>query len=318
MTAKKTTAREPGYDVPDLTGKRALVTGASSGLGLETASRLAASGAQVLMAVRDELRGEQALKNIRAENPEADVSLGVVDLGDLVSIRNFAEGLIGEGQRLDLLVNNAGVKVLPKRSETVDGFEEQLGVNFLGHFALTGMLLPHLRDVPTSRVVSLGSKAAMLGPMRWKDLQMTQSYQGMRAYAQSKRACMIYAVELQRRLSAQGSRILSVTAHPGYSVPANNAPASTQRIATWMWNLNTTLGTRQTHGHGALPILYAATASDVLPAGYIGPQNMAGLSGEPGPENYPRSVLSPESGRRLWVLAEELTGKEYLSTALTG
>lgn len=303
---------KPSYAIPDLSGKRVLVTGASSGLGLETASRLAAAGAEVVMAVRNGSRGEQALES--AGPKAAQLSLEMIDLADLSSIKAFADRLADDGQAIDLLINNAGLKVLPTRSETVDGFEQQLGVNFLGHFALTGMLLPLLRDAPSTRVVSLGSKAATLGPMRWNDLQLTQGYQGMRAYAQSKRACMIYAVELQRRLSAQGSRILSLTAHPGYSVPASNAPAPSQRTATWMWNLNTTLGTRQTHVQGALPILYAATAQEILPAGYIGPQGLGGLSGEPGPENYPRSILSPEAGRRLWGLAEELTGVKYLST----
>lgn len=302
----------PDYDAPHQSGRYALVTGANSGLGFEAACRLAAAGADVVLGVRNRSRGEQALQRIRSESPQASLTVEHVDLADLDSVSRLSQRLLDQGRALDLLVNNAGLKLLPQRSETADGFEAQLGVNFLGHFSLTAQLLPLLSNAEAARVVSLGSIAARFGKLDWADPQKTKTYRPMMAYGQSKRACMVFAAELQRRATVQGLPLISTAAHPGYSVAESEPSASSRSLQHTAKHLNLKLGTRQLHAQGVLPILYAATSPNVQPGGYYGPRGFGHLAGPPGPTRYPAGIVDPETGRRLWRLAEELTAVSLL------
>ena len=322
----------PRYEIGDQSGQFVVVTGASSGLGLQSARRLAAAGAEVLLAVRDADRGERARESIAREHPDALLGTALVDLADLASIEEFGQRLRAEGRAIDVLVNNAGVKVLPERTETVDGFEQHIGTNFLGHFALTGHLLPLLHDAPAPRVVSLGSIAATMHNVSIENLQLTSRYSKMRAYGQSKRACIVFAVELQRRASAHGWNLISTSAHPGYAAESSYAPSVpidplvrrigrvgtelgtlANRALAWGAKSSRAAGLWHTFAEGAACTLYAATDPAVLPGAYIAPSGLAGLAGAPRPANPPQGALDPVLGARLWDVAEELTGVRYLS-----
>ena len=298
-------------DVPDQSGRVAVVTGASSGLGLQTALALARRGARVVLAVRDvEGRGPDAERRIRAEVPDAALEVRRLDLADLDSVRGFAADLPHDG--LDLLVNNAGVMALPRRT-TRDGFELQFGTNHLGHFALTGLLLPRLLARPAPRVVTVSSIAQRSGRMAWDDLQGERSYRRWGAYGQSKLANALFALELQRRADAVRAPLRSLAAHPGYA--STNLQAAAGRMkgnrlevaATAV--MNRVLG--QSDAMGALPVLYAATMPD-LPGGlYVGPDGAFEARGRPTIVEFSPRAREPESGRRLWAISEELTGVTY-------
>jgi NAD(P)-dependent dehydrogenase (short-subunit alcohol dehydrogenase family) len=299
-------------DIPDLTGRDAVVTGANSGLGLQIAIELARHGARVVLACRDIARGEEAANRIRETAPGAELEVGRLDLADLASVREFAGRYLRDRSGLDLLVNNAGVMALPHR-RTADGFEMQLGTNHLGHFALTGLLLPALLEREDARVVTMSSGAHRTGYIRLGDLQSERHYQRWLAYAQSKLANLLFAFELARRAASAGLDLRSVGAHPGYAATNLQLQAGQMEdsgLKKQVWSL-LNRAFAQSDSHGALPALYAATMPDVVSGEYFGPDGPAGVWGHPTRTNPTRKARDPELGRRLWEVSEELTGVRY-------
>ena len=299
-------------DIPSQAGKTFIVTGSNSGIGYEAALQLAAKGGQVILACRDQGKGRTAAAAIAAAHPSASVSVMELDLADLSSIRRFADAVRAAHPLLHGLCNNAGVMAIPHR-KTADGFEMQLGTNHLGHFALTGLLLDRLLATPGARVVSVSSNAHKFGSMHWNDLQWERSYGKWRAYGQSKLANLLFAFELQRRLTANGAGPISVGCHPGYA--ATNLQAAGPRMQGSSLNEGIMeLANRlfaQSAAMGALPTLYAATAPDVRGGDYIGPDGLGEQWG------YPKKVASnarardADAQRRLWEISEQLTGVRY-------
>ena len=290
-------------DIPDLTGRRAIVTGANSGIGLVAARELARHGASVVLACRNMRKGEAALATVRAAG--ADAELAPLDLGDLASVRAFAAARAGP---LDLLLNNAGV-MAPPRSETADGFELQLGTNHLGHFALTGLLLGNLQAARAPRVVTVSSVAHRMGRIDFEDLQGERRYRRWRAYGHSKLANLLFMRELDHRARSAGSALVSVAAHPGYA--ATNlqfaAPPLHERLAMRVLNVVVAQSAEQ----GALPLLYAATVPDLPGAAYIGPDGRGEARGRPQLVSMSERAQDPDSARRLWDVSESLTGVPY-------
>jgi NAD(P)-dependent dehydrogenase (short-subunit alcohol dehydrogenase family) len=292
--------------VPDQTGRTAVVTGANSGLGYFTSLELARAAASVVMACRNMEKGEAAAAEIRAAVPGAQVTVAELDLGSLDSVRRFAAGL--PGAALDLLVNNAGIMMTPK-SRTADGFELQFGTNHLGHFALTGLLLPRLAQGTDPRVVTLSSLEHKAGHLHFDDLELTAGYAPRKAYRQSKLANAVFGIELDRRLRAAGSPVKSVLAHPGYSATNLQSTGPTGIMKALMVVGNRVIA--QTAETGALPTLYAATAEGVESGDYFGPDGLGELRGHPTRVKVIREGRDPEVGRRLWAVSEELTGVTY-------
>jgi NAD(P)-dependent dehydrogenase (short-subunit alcohol dehydrogenase family) len=296
-------------DIPDLGGRVAVVTGANSGLGYVTARELARRGAQVVLACRSERRGAAAADRIVAEVPGARAECARLDLGDLASVREFAEALPYE--RLDLLVNNAGVMALPYGT-TADGFETQFGVNHLGHFALTGLLLPVLLATPGARVVTVSSMMHALANIDPADLNSERRYRRWTAYARSKTANLLFTHELARRLRAAGADVVAAAAHPGYAatnLQTAGPRAEGRRVAERLM----TAGNRvfaQSAEAGALPTLYAATAPGVRPDSFTGP-SLAMWRGAPAPSRRAPWTLSDTAAERLWTASAELTGVSY-------
>lgn len=291
-------------DIPAQTGRLAVVTG-TGGLGFEDALALARSGAEVIIAGRNAQKGAEAVARIRQQAPSAKVSFEQLDLASLASVRSFADKLSDQRERLDLLINNAGVMVPPVRGQTRDGFELQFGTNYLGHFALTAHLLPLLKRGKHPRVVTLSSVAARDGQIDFADLQSTTAYNPMRAYSQSKLACLMFAFELQRR-SAQGNwGVMSIAAHPGISRTEllHNAPGrgSLHGLArSFLWFLF------QPVWQGALPTLYAATAPQARPGAYYGPDRLGETRGYPSPSRVPPQAEDRAVAERLWQVSEQL------------
>ena len=290
-------------DIPDMSGKVAVVTGANSGIGYETARALAHKGADVVMACRNLQKANAAAEQIRQDNPAGKVEVMQLDLADLDSVRQFAADFKERHDRLDLLVNNAGI-MTPPYGKTAQGFETQFGVNHLGHFALTGLLIDQIVQTPGSRVVTVSSMMHRAGNIDFDDLHCDEKeYQAATAYGQSKLANLLFTNELQRKLEAAGSETLSVAAHPGWTetnLQQHNGPIRffNRFIA-------------QDGPMGALPTLHAATGTDVAGGDYYGPRGFMEMRG------YPKKVSS--SGRsqdqaaaeQLWQVSEELTGVTY-------
>jgi NAD(P)-dependent dehydrogenase (short-subunit alcohol dehydrogenase family) len=296
-------------DIPDLTGRRAIVTGANSGLGFQTALELARHGASVLLTSRRRDAGDDAVRRVRDAVPDADVSCGLLDLADLDSVREFADANKGS---IDILVNNAGVMAIPPRL-TADGFEMQLGTNHLGHFALTGLLLPDLLARPGARVVTVSSSMHRAGEMNFDDLMGEQSYRPWQAYSQSKLANLLFMRELDRRAREAGVDLLSVAAHPGYAVTnlQSVGPRMAQRRLTGAVMRIATSVLGQSAANGALPQLYAATAPGVEGGDYYGPDGRGEFRGFPEKVRAIPDAYDPEIGARLWEESEELTGVRY-------
>lgn len=296
-------------DIPPQTGKTALVTG-SAGLGFETARELARAGAQVIIASRNPETGAEALARIRAEFPNAILRFEAVDLGSLASVSALAARLRDQTEVLDLLVNNAGVMTPPRRMETADGFELQFGTNHLAHFALTGLLLPLLVNAEQARVVTLSSIAARGGRIDFADLQQ-KDYRPMAAYSQSKLACLMFGLELQRRSLAEGWGLTSVPVHPGISRTGllYNTPGGASGVRRMMRGLLWFLF--QPVPQGALPSLFAATAPQAQGGMYYGPDGRAELSGFPAEARIPAPALDEAACRRLWEISEALTGVQF-------
>ena len=299
-------------DIPDQRGRLAVVTGANSGIGFVTALELARAGARVVMACRDERRGSESVHRVRAEVPDADVELSLLDLSDLSSIRAFADRAAAEGRPVDLLVNNAGVMGVPTRRTTADGFELQFGTNHLGHFALTGLLLPLFVEQPGARVVTVSSGNHWAGRIHMDDLQLERSYRPYRAYNESKLANVLFFRELDRRLRARRSPAISVGAHPGYTETnlqhVGPRMGSVPLQARALGVLTRAVG--QDAGMGALPTLFAATAPGVQGGQYFGPAYLE-FRGPPR-----RAFIAPwgkddEMARRLWEESELATGVRF-------
>ena len=299
-------------DIPDLTGRTVVVTGANSGLGFETSLALARAGAEVILACRDQKRGADALERITRAAPAASVHLAPLDLADLASVRNFASDFVDGHDHLDVLINNAGVMAIPRR-ETVDGFEMQFGTNHLGHFTLTGLLLEVLLAQPGARVVTVSSSAARAGRIRFDDLQGTGKYGKWSAYSQAKLANQLFTLELDRRARRQGADLVSVAAHPGYAA-TNLQAVGPQMSGSGLMERLTDLGNSvvaQPAAAGALPSLYAAAAPGVNGGQYFGPDRLFGMRGHPKEVSFVRAAQDPATARRLWEVSEELTGTRF-------
>jgi protochlorophyllide reductase len=295
--------------IPDQSGRIALVTGANSGLGLETARALAARGATVLLACRSLAKAEKAREELlTAAATTGALDLLQLDLADLASVAAAARAVAERYGRLDLLINNAGV-MAPPRMLTRNGFELQFGINHLGHFALSRALLPLLRERPGARVVTVSSGAQYFGRIAFDDLQGERRYDRWQAYGQSKLANVMFALELQRRLSAQGSSAVSLAAHPGLA-RTNLQPASIAASGSWFEPLAYRLMDPlfQSAAMGALPQLFAATAPEALPGVQYGPDGWGGLRGWPTEVRIAPAALDPSQCRRLWEVSEELCG----------
>ncbi len=298
--------------VPDLSGKRALVTGASDGIGLGIAARLAAAGAEVLLPVRNPRKGEAAITRIRETTPGANLSLHALDLASLDSVAALGESLREAGQPIHLLVNNAGVMTPPDRQTTADGFELQFGTNHLGHFALVAHLLPLLR-AGHARVTSQISMAANQNGINWQDLNWERSYRSMRAYSQSKIAFGLFALELDRRSRAHGWGITSNLSHPGVA-PTSLLAARPElgrdrdtvgrRLIRVMSERGILLGTAET---ATFPALHAATAAEARGGRFYGPSGPGHFGGRPAEQKLYSRLRSAEEAERVWQLSGELT-----------
>lgn len=296
-------------DMPSQKGRSAVVTG-TGGLGYETALALAQAGGEVIIVGRDPEKGADAVARIRREEPFADVTFKQVDLADLRSVAHLGERLAEQRDSLDLLINNAGVMTPPVRRKTVDGFELQLGTNYLGHFALAAHLLPLLRKSQEARVVTVSSIAARGGAIDFDDLNATKGYKPMPVYSQSKLACLMFALELQRRSEAGGWGVASMAAHPGISrtdllhnAPGRLSGAGLARSLLWFLF--------QPAAQGALPTLFAATSRKAHPGGYYGPDRLGETRGQPAPAKIPLQAADGATAARLWEQSERLTGVSF-------
>lgn len=305
--------------VPDLSGKVAVVTGSNSGLGLGLAKRLSAAGADVVLAIRNRTKGEAAIEQTRSSVPDAKLTIRPLDLSSLASVAALGEQLNADGRPIDILINNAGVMTPPERDTTSDGFELQFGSNHLGHFALTGHLLPLLRAAKSARVVSLSSLAARRGRIHFDDLQFEKSYSSMSAYGQSKLAVLMFARELDRRSRQAGWGIVSNAAHPGLtktnlqiSGPSHGRekPAVMQRFYTASWRCAPFLW--QEIDEGILPALYAAVTPQAEGGAYYGPKGFYEAAGGGVTEaKVPARAANDADCQRLWEISERLTGVSF-------
>ncbi len=293
---------------PQQHGKRVVITG-TGGLGYETALVLARKGADVILAGRNEAKGRESLRKIRAFFPDARIRFEMLDLASLKSVAVFAERMTGENLAIDILVNNAAVMSLPKRQVTADGFEMQFGTNYLGHFALTAQLLPLLRLAPQPRVVHVSSLAHRLGSIRFDDLQAEKSYNPWVAYTQSKLANLIFSFELQRRSDDLGWGLMSNAAHPGYARTEliRNGPGANSLLSRLgIYLLQPFLS--HSAAEGALPTLVAAIAPDAEGGGYYGPNGFYEMKGPPAPAYVLPKARDLAVAKRLWEVSENLTG----------
>ena len=305
--------------VPDLSGKLVVITGANSGLGFGLARRLSAAGADVVMAIRNRAKGEKAIDEIRGTVPDAKLTIKPLDLSSLVAVAALGEQLNAEGRPIDILINNAGVMTPPERDTTADGFELQFGSNHLGHFALTGHLLPLLRAAKGARVVSLSSLAARFGKINWDDPQYEKSYSATQAYGQSKLATLMFALELDRRSREAGWGIVSNAAHPGLTKTnlqlagpshGREKPALMEQFYKASWRFTPFLW--QEIDEGILPALYAAAAPHAEGGAFYGPRGFyEAAGGGVAPAKIPAKARNEGDCRRLWELSEQLTGVSY-------
>ena len=291
-------------DIPDQSGRTAVVTGANSGLGLVTARELARAGASVVMACRNLDKGHAAVDEVRAAMPNAQVQLDELDLASLASVRGFAERFRATHDGLDLLINNAGVMAAPRR-RTADGFELHFGTNHLGHFALTTALLDAMEGREDARVVTLSSNAHKFGRIAFDNLNGDRHYFRWRAYGQSKLSNLLFALELDRRLRAEGSSVKSLAAHPGYAATnlQSAAPPLLDRLVMKVGNSVVA----QSDEMGALPILYAATEPGLQGGTYVGPDGPGEHRGHPKVVQPNRAARDPETARRLWEVSVRMT-----------
>ncbi|WP_263379482.1 oxidoreductase [Granulicella paludicola] len=303
-------------NIPSQQGRRVLITGANSGIGFETALELARRGAEVILPARSLDKANDAITRILREVPHAKLTPAMLDLASLASIHAFADFIDATfpGQSLDLLINNAGVMAVPQRELTVDGYERQFATNYLGPFALTALLYPHLKQQQGTRIVTVSSGVSNQSKIEFDNLQSEKKYNPMfGAYSQSKLADLIFQQELQRRLTSTGSPILSTGAHPGYAItnlqisgPQGKMPFP-MRLATAILK---PLASQDAH-HGALPTLFAATSPDATPGGYYGPSGFQEIKGHPVPAKIAPSAKDEALAKRLWSETETLTGVTF-------
>lgn len=299
-------------DIPSLHGKIALVTGANSGLGYYASRALAHKGAHVIMASRSKERAQSALNQISNEIPKASIEFMVLDLSSMSSIHAFAGEVQQKFTQLDILINNAGVMGIPRRT-TADGFEMQFGTNHLGHFALTGLMLNTLQSAPAGRVVNVSSMLHRSGKMNFDDLMGEKLYDPWGAYAQSKLANLLFSYELQRRLSAKKSAVISIAAHPGYAstnLQLVSAEMKGSKMERGLMQLANTLFAQPAE-QGALPELFAATAPYAQAGSFIGPDGWGGSRGFPVAVQSSERSYDLDSAQKLWQVSEELTGVSF-------
>lgn len=293
--------------MPSQAGKTFIVTGANAGLGYETAKALAQKDATVVLACRSEARAQKAKSKILQSAPNADLHIELVDLTDLDSVKRFSDNFQSRFDNLDVLINNAGVMV-PPYTQTGDGFELQMGANYFGHFLLTGLLIDTLKQTENSRIVTLSSLAHLQGSINFEDLHWEKSYSKLKAYQQSKLACLIFTLELQRRLEAAKASTISVAAHPGVS------PTELVRyVPNLMVYLLTPMFLLISHkpAKGALPTLLAAVQDGVRGGDYYGPTGYNEMKGKPGTAKIASHAKDEEIAERLWAISEELTRFSY-------
>lgn len=298
MTNEKWTTQ----NIPEMQGKTVIITGANSGIGYEAVRALAAKNAAVVMACRSLDKGQVALEKIKSEIPQADLQLLALNLAELSSVRKFAQEFLAMHDRLDVLINNAGIMAVPY-GKTADGFEMHFGTNHLGHFLLTGLLFELLKRTPNSRVVTVSSFAHYGGRINFENLNGEKSYQKWRAYSQSKLSNVLFAYELQRRVSVNGDHPISVVVHPGYS-------ATNLQHTSWFFNfINPIMA--QSQEMGALPTLFAATSPQIHGGEYVGPDGFMELRGHPHITKSSQASYDEETARKLWEVSEKLTGMEF-------
>jgi NAD(P)-dependent dehydrogenase (short-subunit alcohol dehydrogenase family) len=290
-------------DIPNLSGRVAIVTGANSGIGFEMSRALAGKGAEVIMACRSMQRGEDALQKILEEQPGANITLIQLDLADLSSVRRFVEVFKQRARALHILINNAGVMGIPKRQETADGFEMQFGTNHLGHFALSGLLMEIILKTPSARMVTVSSFVHRTARIDFDNLNGGRTYRSMRSYGQSKLANLLFMLELQRHFDAFASHVLSVGAHPGWTA------TNLQRYTGVLRFLNPFFG--QSPQMGALPTLYAATAPGVQGGSYFGPDRFFENRGHPAEAHLSAKARDAQTAAQLWQVSENLTGVRF-------
>lgn len=291
-------------DLPDLSGQVFLVTGANSGIGLEAAKHFAGRGAHTVLACRNPEKGQAALEEIRAGYPDSELELMALDLADLGSVRAFADDFSKRFQRLDVLLNNAGL-MAPPLQHTKDGFEMQFGTNHLGHFALTGLLLDKLEEAQAPRIVSVSSLAHTMGDIYFDNLNAGKWYKRWKFYGQSKLANLMFALELDKRLQAKGSGIRSMAVHPGYTA------THLQRSMPGGKLFNALMA--QPQHKGCYPSVFAATSEQAQSGEYYGPHGFMEMRGMPAPARV-RGLARKQAVRdRLWQVSEELTGVRYLN-----
>ena len=299
-------------NIPNLANKLAVVTGATGGLGLETALALAGAGAEVILAGRNAAKGRTAVDLIRRHLPEAKTRFEEVDLASLASVKDFADRLLASSRPVDILVNNAGVMAIKTRETTPDGFETQFATNYLSHFALTGRVLPLLKAAK-ARVVQLASIAHRSGEIRLDDLNYVTGYKPFPVYGQTKLAMLMFAIELDRRCKTNGWGLTSVAAHPGLSrtdlVANGPAVGGNVFLRTGMPLVLRVLG--QSAADGALPTLMAATMPGVIGGQYFGPQGFKEFKGPPGPGKIEAKALDASVAGKLWEASERLTGVAF-------
>lgn len=301
-------------DIPDLSGKRILITGGASGIGYEAARALAEHGANVLIADRNETAGHEAVEKVRNACPGAAVAFRPLDLSNLQFVRDFAGALLAEGEPLDVLVNNAGIQPIGERRVSADGFELTFAIGHLGHFALTGLLLPLLNAAPEPRVVTVSSLVHGRGAIDWNDLQMEKHYSAQDAYNRTKLANLLFARELQRRIDSAQGRIRSIAVHPGVaqtSIGANRAKLGKFGLGDHFVSLVLRvvmpyLG--QSAAAGALPTMYAASAPEAQGGGFYGPDGFGEMKGSPAPAKVRPSARNADTAAKLWSVSEALTG----------
>jgi NAD(P)-dependent dehydrogenase (short-subunit alcohol dehydrogenase family) len=303
-------------DIPRQRGKLAVVTGATGGLGYQTALGLAQAEAEVVLTGRNDAKGREAISKIRKQLPNAKISFEALDLANLASVADFAQRFDTAHASLDLLINNAGVMAVPTRQTTADGFEMQFGTNYLGHYALTAQLLRLLRSAHQPRVVNLSSIAHRTGFIHFSDLQGERLYSPWKAYNQSKLAMLMFALELQRRSDAAGWNLMSNASHPGWARtdlfangPGFGLISLASQFAAPLFS--------QSAESGALPTLFAATSPQAEGGGYYGPNGLYELKGPPAPARIMPQAMDKAGAGKLWDVSQQLTGVSFEQAAAT-
>lgn len=299
-------------NIPNQKGRIAVVTGANSGLGYHTTMALALKGAKVIMACRSLEKGELARQQILAMNPDVELEVWHLDLASLLSVRTFTDRFHAYSDRLDLLINNAGLMAIPE-NRTEEGFEMQFGVNYLSHFALTAQLWQPLSSTPGSRIIQVSSLAHKFGSIRFEDIHWKRKYSKWGAYGMSKLAGLLFIHELAGRISSAKSGVIAAAAHPGYAsteLQAKGARMKGKWLGAALFNLANGL-IAQSAAMGALPTLYAATAEDVSQGAYYGPRGFMRLWGRPALDEPDRKQISDEVAEKLWRVSESLCGTDF-------